>query len=106
MPTNLPPDYYVEEKKLRHAKTPDEKIAIVEKMLSLAPHHKGTDHLIAQLRSKISKLKEEKERRPVAQKKADLLFNVKKEGAGQVLFIGFPNSGKSSLVSILSGSPP
>lgn len=105
MPTNLPPDYFVEEKKLRQAKTPDEKIAILEKMIAIAPHHKGTDHLLAQLRSKISKLKEEKERRPSVQRKADLLFNVKKEGAGQVLFIGFPNSGKSSLVSVLSGSP-
>ena len=74
-------------------------------MIAIAPHHKGTDHLLAQLRSKISKLKEEKERRPAVQRKADLLFNVKKEGAGQVLFIGFPNAGKSSLVSALSGSP-
>lgn len=104
MPTNLPPDYFAEEKKLRQARTPDEKIAILERMLSIAPHHKGTDHLIAQLRSKISKLKEEKERRPAVQRKADLLYNVKREGAGQVLFIGFPNSGKSSLVSRLSGS--
>ena len=105
MPTNLPPDYFVEERKLRQAKTPDEKIAILERMIAIAPHHKGTDHLLAQLRSKISKLKEEKEKRPAAQRKVDLLFNVKKDGAGQVLFIGFPNSGKSSLVSALSGSP-
>lgn len=105
MPTNLPPDYFIEEKKLRQARTPDEKIAILERMIAIAPHHKGTDHLLAQLRSKISKLKEEKERRPAAQRKADLLFNVKKEGAGQVLFIGFPNAGKSSLISALSGSP-
>lgn len=63
----------------------------------------GTDKLIAAHRAKIAKLKEEKERRPQSQKKGDTLWNVKKEGAGQVLFIGFPNSGKSSLVSNLTG---
>ncbi|HVN22481.1 MAG TPA: GTPase [Syntrophorhabdales bacterium] len=105
MPANLPPTYYEEEKRLRDAKNPDDKIAIIERMLAIIPHHKGTDHLIAQLRSRISKLKEEKERRPQAQRKIDLLYNVKKEGAGQVLFIGFPNSGKSAVVGALSGEP-
>jgi small GTP-binding protein len=103
MPANLPPTYFEEEKRLRDAKNPDDKIAIVERMLAIVPHHKGTDHLIAQLRAKISKLREERERRPQAQRKLDLLYNIKKEGAGQVLFIGLPNSGKSALVSALSG---
>jgi hypothetical protein len=105
MPANLPPDYFVEEKKLKSARTPDEKIEIIERMLAIMPHHKGTDHLIAQLRSKIAKLKEEKERHPQVQRKLDLLYNVKKEGAGQVLFIGHPNGGKSALVGALSGEP-
>jgi uncharacterized protein len=105
MPANLPPTYFEEEKRLREAKNADDKIAIIERMLAIVPHHKGTDHLIAQLRSKISKLREEKERRPQVQRKLDLLYNVKKEGAGQVLFIGFPNSGKSTLVGSLSGEP-
>lgn len=103
MPANLPPDYFEEEKKLRHAKTIDEKIEIVERMLAIMPHHKGTDKLIAAHRAKIAKLKEERDRRPQSQKKGDTLWNVKKEGAGQVLFIGFPNGGKSSLVSNLTG---
>jgi uncharacterized protein len=105
MPANLPPAYFEEEKRLREAKNADDKIAIIERMLAIIPHHKGTDHLIAQLRSKISKLREEKERRPQAQRKLDLLYNIKKEGVGQVLFIGFPNSGKSALVGALSGEP-
>lgn len=103
MPANLPPEYYEEERRLRQARSVDEKIEIIERMLAIIPHHKGTDKLIGSLRAKISKLKEERERRPKAQRKLDLLYNVKKEGAGQVLFIGFPNAGKSSLVSTLSG---
>lgn len=103
MPANLPPDYFEEEKKLRDARTIDEKIGIIEKMLAIIPHHKGTDKLIASLRAKISKLKEERGRRPKTQKKGDQLWNVKREGAGQVLFIGFPNSGKSALIASLTG---
>jgi small GTP-binding protein len=103
MPANLPPDYFEEEKKLRQAKTIDEKIEIIERMIAIMPHHKGTDKLLAAHRAKIAKLKEERERRPQSQKKGDTLWNVKKEGAGQVLFIGFPNSGKSTLVSNLTG---
>jgi small GTP-binding protein len=103
MPANLPPEYYEEERRLRQARSLDEKIEIIERMLAIIPHHKGTDKLIGALRAKISKLKEERDRRPKAQRKLDQLYNVKKEGAGQVLLIGFPNSGKSSIVSALSG---
>jgi small GTP-binding protein len=103
VPANLPPDYFEEEKKLRQAKTLDEKIEIIERMLAVIPHHKGTDKLIGSLRARISKLREERERRPQAQKRSDALYNIRKEGAGQALFVGFPNTGKSSLVSALSG---
>jgi hypothetical protein len=103
MPANLPPDYFEEEKKLRQAKTIDDKIEIIEKMLAIMPHHKGTNKLIAAHRAKIAKLKEERERKPPAQRKSDQLWNVKKEGAGQILFIGLPNAGKSALISMLTG---
>jgi small GTP-binding protein len=103
MPANLPPDYFEEEKNLRQAKSIEEKIVVLERMLAVIPHHKGTDKLIGALRAKVAKLKEEKERRPQTQKRTETLFNVKRDGAGQVLFIGFPNAGKSSLVAALSG---
>lgn len=103
MPANLPPDYFEEEKRLRRAKTIDEKIEIIEKMLAIMPHHKGTDKLIAAHRAKIAKLREERERRPQSQRRGETLWNVKKEGAGQALFIGFPNGGKSSVISRLTG---
>jgi len=105
MPANLPPDYFVEEKKLRQAKSIDEKIAIIEKMIAIMPHHKGTDKLLASLRAKIAKLREEKEKKPQTQRRFEQFFNVKKDGAGQVLCIGFPNAGKSALISALSGEP-
>lgn len=102
MPANLPPEYFEVEKTLREAQTPEEKIAIMEKLLSIIPKHKGTEKLIALYRSKIAKLKEEMERRPSVSKKGSL-FRIEKSGAGQVIVIGPPNAGKSSLISALTG---
>jgi hypothetical protein len=102
VPTNLPPEYFEVEKTLRQAKTAEEKIAIIEKLLSIIPRHKGTEKLVAMYRSKIAKLKEEIERRPALRKSQ--LFRIDKSGAGQVIVIGPPNAGKSSLVQALTGA--
>jgi small GTP-binding protein len=104
MPANLPPQYFEAEKRLRTAKTAEDKIMTLEEMLAIMPKHKGTDHLKADLRRKIAKLSQEAEKRSGA-KRASML--VEKEGAAQVVVIGLPNAGKSQLVaSITSASPP
>jgi len=102
VPANLPPEYFEVEKNLREARTPEEKMAIMEKLLSIIPKHKGTEKLIALYRSKIAKLKEEMDHRLSVAKKGQL-FRIEKSGAGQVIVIGPPNSGKSSLISALTG---
>jgi ribosome-interacting GTPase 1 len=43
-------------------------------------------------------LRQEQQKRPTLAK-AEFLYNVKKEGAGQVVLVGLPNSGKSSVLS-------
>lgn len=103
MPANLPHQYYEAEKKLRAAKTPQEKIQIVEAMLAVIPHHKGTDKIIGQLRKRLSKLKEETESASKGGRRGDI-YNVRKEGAAQVAMAGFPNVGKSSLLKILTNA--
>lgn len=105
MPANLPPQYFETEKKLKAAKTPQEKIAILEELLSIVPKHKGTEKLQALLKTKISKLKSS------AQKKASTarhspIHLVEKSGAGQVVLVGPPNSGKSRLVKSLTNANP
>jgi small GTP-binding protein len=102
VPANLPPEYYEVEKSLRQARTPEEKLAIIEKLLSIIPRHKGTEKLVALYRAKIAKLKEELEHRPAITKKGPL-FRIEKSGAGQVIIIGPPNSGKSALIRALTG---
>lgn len=100
MPANLTPDYKKAEERFREAATTAEKILCLEEMLRLVPKHKGTDHLRADLRRKLSKLRE-----APAQKGGGGhldIFHVPKTGAGQVVLLGLPNVGKSSLVGALS----
>jgi ribosome-interacting GTPase 1 len=98
MPANLTPDYLQAEAKFKQAKTIPEKIKALEVMMAVIPKHKGTEKMRAQLKSRMAKLKEELQRKP-AIGRAEQAYNIKKEGAGQVVLIGLPNSGKSSLFS-------
>ncbi|HZU06204.1 MAG TPA: GTPase [Chloroflexota bacterium] len=103
MPANLPPEYREAEKRYRQARTVAEKIEALEHMLAVMPHHKGTDHLRAELRSKIARLSEEGQRQQGGARAN--LYSVRKEGAGQVVVLGPPNVGKSQLVATLTGAP-
>jgi len=103
MPANLTPDYYRAEEEYRAAKTAEEKIACLQRMLSIMPKHKGTDKLQADLKRRIAQLKEQQEQKS---KKKGPSYRVKPEGAGQIVLIGPPNSGKSSLLSALSHARP
>jgi len=104
MPANLPPQYFDAEKNFREAKDPMEKIAALEEMLAIMPKHKGTDHLRAELRTRIAKLNQLAAKKSGA-RRASLV--IEKEGAAQVAVIGLPNSGKSQLIStITNASPP
>jgi ribosome-interacting GTPase 1 len=105
MPANLPPEYHKIEAELRTARTPQEKIGIYERLIAVIPHHKGTDKLIAMYRQKMAKAREEGERRQATAKHAPT-YKVEKSGAGQVVLVGPPNAGKSSLVKALTGANP
>ena len=104
MPANLTPQYFEAEQKYREAKTSREKIHALKVMYSVIPKHKGTEKLQADIKRKISKLNEEVEQtRKTGRRHTD---SVKKEGAGQVVLLGPPNSGKSSIVAALTHAEP
>jgi len=105
MPTNLTPEYYKTEERFRAATTNEEKIALLEDMLSLIPKHKGTDHLRADLRRKLSKLKDSTGARGKVGRYTSA-YNIDREGAGQVAVVGPANTGKSSLVDALTNAEP
>jgi ribosome-interacting GTPase 1 len=105
MPTNLPPDYFTVEKQFREAESPEEKIACLEEMLAIVPKHKGTDHLRADLRRRLSKLKAAAETRKKSGRQASA-YHIDREGAGQVVLTGVANVGKSALVAALTNASP
>jgi ribosome-interacting GTPase 1 len=104
MAANLTPQYLEAEKRLKTAKTPQERLEILQEMLALMPKHKATEKLQAQVKGKISKLKEEMAHAPSV--KHGVSYLVPKQGAGQVVVLGPPNSGKSMLIKALTGADP
>jgi ribosome-interacting GTPase 1 len=104
MPANLPPQYFEAEKRLRSARDPEEKIAALEQMLAIMPHHKGTDRLHAVLRQKIAKFSQEAEKKLATARRAG--FYITREGAGQIMLVGPANSGKSQLLAALTEAIP
>jgi ribosome-interacting GTPase 1 len=105
MPANLPPQYFEKEKELKKAKTPQERIAILEELLAIVPKHKGTEKLQALLKTKIAKLRIQSQKSPAGARHS-ATFQVEKTGAGQVIVIGTPNTGKSSLIKALTNAHP
>jgi ribosome-interacting GTPase 1 len=105
MPTNLPPEYFEVEERYRAASTVPEKIEALQDLLSTIPKHKGTDRLRADLRRKLSKLKEGARGRKGAARH-ESAYSIDREGAGQVVVIGHANVGKSALVRALTNAEP
>lgn len=105
MPANLPPAYFEAEIRYREAKTPAEKVEALEEMLTIMPKHKGTDKLRADVRRKISRFKAQSQQKKGASRR-EAPYSIDREGAAQVVIIGPPNSGKSSLVDKLTNATP
>jgi len=104
MPANLPPEYYEAERLYKEAQGHQAKIAALENLISTVPKHKGTDKLRADMRRRLSKLRTEGAKSKKSGK-GDL-FSVQKEGAEQVVLVGHPNAGKSSLLAALTNASP
>jgi ribosome-interacting GTPase 1 len=105
MPANLPPQYFEKEKELKTARTAEDKIAIMEELLSIIPKHKGTEKLQALYKTKISKLRTQSQKKAAISRHGPT-FHIDKAGAGQVILTGPPNSGKSSLIKALTNANP
>lgn len=105
MPANLTPNYLAAEARFRAAKTTEEKLVALDEMYATIPKHKGTEKLRADIKRRISKLREKDKESSNKGKHADE-FHVEKEGAGQIVLLGLPNSGRSTLLSRLTSALP
>ncbi len=106
MPANLPPQYLKVEDEFRRASTPEKRLESLRELFRLLPKHKGTEKLQSDLKQKISQVKEELERGKSGSKKAGLSHRVPREGAGQIVLIGPPNVGKSTILAQLTNARP
>jgi hypothetical protein len=105
MPANLTPQYLAAEQRFKEAVTTQEKIEALEEMLAVMPKHKGTDKLHADLRRRLAKLRTEATKKHGISK-ASAAYTVQREGAGQIVLVGAPNVGKSSLLARLTHATP
>jgi ribosome-interacting GTPase 1 len=101
MAANLTPAYRDADERFRNATTNEEKIAALEEMIATVPKHKGTEGLQADLKRKLSKLKEAATQPKKGAAHTDI-FHVPRSGAGQVVLLGLPNTGKSSILATLT----
>ena len=108
LPTNVTPEF--DKQRIIYEETEDlaQRIVELEKLLSLAPNHKGAERMIADYRKKLAQLKAQLEKRK-EQERARRSGGteegvVRKEGAGQVCLIGVTNSGKSSLINSVTNA--
>jgi len=104
MPTNVTPEYKKAEEAYRRAREPKERLDCLKLMLSTVPKHKGTEHLQADIKSRIKDLTEELAGPKKGGRRSGPSTSVRPEGAAQVALLGPPNAGKSALHARLTGS--
>ena len=103
MPANLSPEYKNAQDAFRRASEPQEKLSCLKEMLRTIPKHKGTEHLQADIKTRIKELTEELAGPRKGGARGGPELSVRPEGAAQVALIGPPNAGKSSLFNALLG---
>ena len=84
MPTNVTAEYKKAEQAFRQARDPHERLVCLKEMLRTLPKHKGTEHLQADIRSRIKGLSEEIEGPKRGGNRAGPLYAIRPEGAAQI----------------------
>lgn len=107
MAVNLPPHYHDAEARYKKAQSAEDKLAALKEMWVLLPKHKASEKVQADLKTKISELTDQIEQAKSGPKKAAPgTFKFPRQGAGQVVFVGPPNCGKSLLLTKLTKATP
>jgi ribosome-interacting GTPase 1 len=104
MPANLSPEYKDAQEAFRRARDPEQRLECLREMLRTIPRHKGTEHLQAEIKTRIKELTDELggPRKGATRGSPELI--VRHEGSAQVALVGPPNAGKSSLHARLTAS--
>ncbi len=107
MAVNLTPQYLEAEAEYKKAQTAEERLECLKKMWTLVPKHKASEKLQAELKTKLSAAREEVEQDKKSPKKGGgVSYKIPKQGAGQIVLLGAPNTGKSRLLTRLTRATP
>src|SRR6516225_4135228 len=106
MAANLTPQYLEAEAEYKKAQTAEEQLDCLKRMWSLLPKHKASEKLQAELKKKMSDVREEIEHERKHPKKTGVSYKIPKQGAGQYVLLGAPNAGKSRLLGRLTRATP
>ena len=85
MPTNVTPEYKKAEEAYRAAREPKDRLACLKEMLRTIPKHKGTEHLQADIKTRIKELTEELAGPKKGGARTGPAHTVRPEGAAQVV---------------------
>ncbi len=103
MPTNVSPEFKAADARYRAAKTDEERLEALEEMASTLNKHKGTEKLYADIKHRIKTLREARDKQSA---KRGFAVKVDREGAAQIVLVGEPNVGKSSVLAAVTRATP
>ncbi len=107
MTTNVPPEYTKAELRYRSATDLSEKLDALKEMMVLVPKHKGTERLRMDLKKRLAKLQDDIQKKSKSAPKGGQTWeHIPREGAGQIVLVGLPNCGKSSLLAAVTNAQP
>ena len=104
----MTPQFQAQRQRYEDAESLEQKIAELEKLLSLAPGHKGAGRMVSDYRKKLARHKADFEKKKEIERTRRSSGSeegaIRKEGAGQVCILGLTNSGKSTLINSVTNA--
>ncbi len=82
----------------------EEEIRALEEEVQRTPYNKATSKHIGRVKAKIARLKDEAVSRAMKSAGGGEGYSVKKSGDATVVLVGFPSTGKSTLLNALTGT--